>query len=113
MTLWLDAQFPPRLTRWLITTFHVQAHALRDVGLQGASDSRIFDAAFEAGAVLVTKDHDFLELRRQKSRAPRIVFLRDGNIPNSRLKSIWLKIWPSIRGRLEMGEDLIVLDVGA
>ena len=40
--------------------FAVEAIPVRDLGLREASDQKIFDAARLAGAVMMTKDVDFL-----------------------------------------------------
>ena len=40
--------------------FAVEAIPVRDLGLREASDQKIFDAARLAGAVVMTKDVDFL-----------------------------------------------------
>jgi len=33
MSLWLDAQLSPRLARWIVEHFAIQALPLRDIGL--------------------------------------------------------------------------------
>jgi len=40
VTFWLDAQLPPSLAAWLSSTFHVEAHSLRALGLRDADGSR-------------------------------------------------------------------------
>ena len=39
--------------------FHIEAHAVRDLGLREAKDPDIFNAARKAGAVVMSKDADF------------------------------------------------------
>ncbi len=51
-----------RVTHRISDTFGVAAHAGRDLGLQEAKDLAIFQAAREAGAVLMSKDSDFVLL---------------------------------------------------
>jgi len=60
MIVWIDAQLSPRIARWLSTRFGVDAIPVRDLGLREASDRRIFDAARSTGAVVMTKDVDFV-----------------------------------------------------
>jgi predicted nuclease of predicted toxin-antitoxin system len=60
--LWIDAQLSPALVRWVSDTFGVAAHAVRDLGLREAKDLGIFHAAREAGAVVMSKDSDFVLL---------------------------------------------------
>jgi predicted nuclease of predicted toxin-antitoxin system len=62
MILWIDAQLSPALAHWLSDTFGVTAHAVRDLGLRDAKDLTIFHAAREAGAVIMSKDSDFVLL---------------------------------------------------
>ena len=43
MTLWLDAQLPPALARWISEQpWGVDAVAVRELGLRDASDPEIF-----------------------------------------------------------------------
>ena len=60
MILWIDAQLSPALARWINETFGVAAYAVRDLGLREAKDLVIFHAAQEAGAVVMSKDSDFV-----------------------------------------------------
>ena len=53
MTFWLDAQLPPSLS----STFHVEAHSLRELGLRDAEDREIFRAASVQDAVVTSGGH--------------------------------------------------------
>ena len=55
MIVWVDAQLPLALAPWIEREFGIECRALRDVGLRGASDREIFNAA-NRGAVIMTKD---------------------------------------------------------
>lgn len=57
MKLWLDAQLPPQLTKWLTQEFAVEATAVRDLGLRDSSDAAIFQAARLADADSVPSPH--------------------------------------------------------
>ncbi len=70
MILWVDAQLSPALARWLSDTFGVTAHAVRDLGLRAAKDLPIFHAARQAGAVIMSKDSDFVLLLERLSPPP-------------------------------------------
>ena len=72
MILWIDAQLSPALARWLSDTFGVTAHAVRDLGLRDAKDLAIFHAAREAGAVLMSKDSDFVLLLERFGPSPQM-----------------------------------------
>ena len=62
MRLWLDAQLSPALAGWLRRELGVDAVAVRDLGLREAKDREIFQQAGEAGAIVMTKDSDFITL---------------------------------------------------
>jgi predicted nuclease of predicted toxin-antitoxin system len=71
MILWIDAQLSPALARWLSDTFGVTAHAVRNLGLRDSKDLPIFHAAREAGAVIISKDSDFVFLLERFGPRPR------------------------------------------
>ena len=62
MIVWVDAQLSPRTAQWLSERFAVEATPVRDLGLREASDQRIYEGARSAGAVVMTKDVDFVGL---------------------------------------------------
>ncbi|MEA3032247.1 MAG: hypothetical protein QOH86_263, partial [Sphingomonadales bacterium] len=59
MRFLVDAQLPPALCRWLEARGHAADHVF-ELGLHAASDAEIAAHAAETGAVLVSKDEDFL-----------------------------------------------------
>lgn len=73
MLVWLDAQLPPALAPWIITTFGIEAKSLRDIGLRDAKDRDIFLAARKAGAIVISKDSDFVELVQSLGAPPQVV----------------------------------------
>jgi predicted nuclease of predicted toxin-antitoxin system len=73
MNIWIDAQLPPTLARWLSDTFGVSATALRDLGLRDAQDTEIFDAARANFAVIMTYDSDFVDLVCRLGTPPQII----------------------------------------
>ena len=107
MILWIDAQLSPTLARWLSDTFGVTAHAVRDVGLRAAKDLPIFHAAREAGAVIMSKDSDFVLLLERLGPPPQILWVTCGNTSNARLREVLRKSFPEARARLEQGEPLV------
>jgi len=84
--LWLDAQLSPALAPWLRARFGLDVHAVRDLGLRDAEDVAIFQAARQAGAVILTKDADFPTLVERFGPPPRVLWLRCGNSSNARLR---------------------------
>lgn len=107
MILWLDAQLPPALAPWLSRRFDITATHVRDLGLRDAADRAIFAAAREAGAVVLTKDSDFVALVEREGAPPQIVWLTVGNTSNAALRDILDATWPSIAPLLEVGEPLV------
>lgn len=82
--VWVDAQLPPALARWLAGEFGVDARHVDEAGLLGAADPAIFAAARAGGAdVVVTKDDDFVRLLDQHGPPPQVVWVTLGNLRNA------------------------------
>ena len=104
MRFLIDAQLPPALARWLRDRGHEAEH-VADLGLLGASDVGIAARAEAGGAVLVSKDEDFLTLRLPDRFA--FLWLRCGNATNRALIA-WLDPrWPEIERLLTGGERFV------
>ncbi len=104
MRFLIDAQLPPGLCRWLEARGHQAAH-VHNIGLGAASDIEIVRRAETDGAVLISKDEDFLALRLSQRFV--LVWLRCGNVTNRALAS-WLdQRWASVEEMLSSGELLI------
>lgn len=109
MTLWLDAQLSPAVAGWLTATCGVARSPVRDLGLRDASDHDIFVASRRAGAIIVTKDADFVRLLERFGSPPQVVWVTCGNTSNARLRDLFAVTWPEIRELLEAGEALVEL----
>jgi predicted nuclease of predicted toxin-antitoxin system len=107
MILWLDAQLSPQLAPWLESKFGVATSAVRDLGLRDATDREIFAAAREAGAVVITKDRDFILLLAAQGPPPQVLWLTCGNTSNARLQAIFEALFPAALKLLEHGEPLV------
>lgn len=107
MTIWIDAQLSPVIASWLTSTFSVFASALRDVGLRDATDRKIFAEANAIGAVVMTKDSDFIKLLEELGPPPQIIWLTCGNTSNANLKQILSKTFAQAVSLLEDGEPLV------
>lgn len=107
MIVWLDAQVPPALAQWLTRRFGVGAVALRDLGLARGADLAVFRAARAAGAVVLTKDADFLRLLERLGPPPQVVWLTCGNTSNEALRSLLERLWPRAHALLAAGEPLV------
>ena len=105
--VWIDAQLPPALAGWLRDERQVDAHHVEDLNLRSASDRQIFASASEAGAVVMTKDSDFVSLVQQRGVPPQVVWLRLGNTSNRDLRRIVLSAWPGAAALLAGGEPLV------
>ncbi len=107
MIIWLDAQLSPNLAPWIQSTFGVETHALRDLNLRDATDEEIFKAAHKAGATVMTKDSDFINLFHQKGAPPQIIWLTCGNTSNGYLRTLLATALPKALPLLQAGEPLI------
>ena len=70
MKLWLDAQLSPEMASWITKALAIEAVPVRDIGLRDATDVQIFEAAKQAGVVLMTKDSDFSHLIQRLGPPP-------------------------------------------
>jgi predicted nuclease of predicted toxin-antitoxin system len=102
----LDAQLPPALARWLREAGH-EAQPVREIGLRDAEDESICAHALRTGAVVLTKDEDFVGLERGRGAAPVVVWLRVGNCSNAELRA-WLEPrLPGIMGLIAQGGRVV------
>jgi predicted nuclease of predicted toxin-antitoxin system len=109
MLVWLDAQLPPTLAYWMCNNLAVDAKVLRELGLRDATDTEIFARARSSGAVLISKDIDFVNLVQRLGPPPQIVWLTCGNVTNAHLKSVFARAWPSVANLLAAGERVVEL----
>jgi predicted nuclease of predicted toxin-antitoxin system len=107
MTLWIDAQLSPGIALWLRQHLGVEAVAVRDLGLREATDREIFLAARRAAAVVLTKDHDFVQLVNVHGPPPQVLWLTCGNTSNARLRKILTKTLISALAMLAVGEKMV------
>ena len=112
MTVWLDAQLSPRLSRWTAETFGVDCVHVRDLGLRRAEDAEVFHRAREAGTgtVVMTKDEDFVDLVERLGIPPQVLWVRCGNMSNARFKSVLLRTLPDAIVLLENRELVVEIN---
>lgn len=104
MKFLVDAQLPPALCGWLRERGHEAVHVF-EIGMIGASDTAIVERAEADGAVLVSKDEDFVTLRLPDRFA--FLWLRCGNATNRALAE-WLEArWERIEVLLKAGERFV------
>ena len=74
----LDLNLSFRLVDVLLPRFSGSRH-VRDFGLTGDDDERIWNLAKEEGFVIVTKDNDFLARALVRGHPPQVVHICVGN----------------------------------
>ncbi len=97
----MDNQLPAALARWLAAEGH-DAHHVLDLNLGQADDREVWRCACERGAVLITKDADFLD-RAVFVAGPQVVWLRLGNCRNPALLDAFASVLPHLLAELESG----------
>ncbi len=107
MTVWIDAHLSPALARWMSRNLGVDAYHVEDLDLRDSPDSDIFDAARKWGAIVVTKDRDFVELVRRRGPPPAIIWLTCGNTSTKALTGILSVTFGMARQLLEAGEAIV------
>jgi predicted nuclease of predicted toxin-antitoxin system len=101
----IDAQLPPGLARWLCDQGHVAEH-VSDVDLAAATDTTVWSRAVELGAVLVTKDEDFVAISERSSQGT-VAWLRFGNTTNRALIAKFEQSLPDLLAALSAGERIV------
>jgi len=94
------------LTRFLISLGHDAEH-VADIELASAPDSVIWRYAIDVGAVIITKDEDFLTLRTLHPDGPAIVWVRIGNTTRDTLLRTMQLAMPTIIAALQAGETVV------
>jgi len=105
----VDAQLPPALADYL-SKHGLPAQHVNRIGLGAATDAEIWAHAVGHGAVLVTKDEDFVQLARQSTGTTSVVWLRLGNITNRALRRALDPVLSEILSALEAGDRIIEID---
>lgn len=67
------------------------AYSLRDLGMRDAVDREIFDAARQAGIVVISKDSDSVDLVSRHGTPPRLLWVTCGNVTNKSLRAAFDK----------------------
>jgi predicted nuclease of predicted toxin-antitoxin system len=107
MIIWLDAQLSPLIASWIKFHFNIEAIPIRDLGLRDSEDIEIFNAARKSNVVIITKDHDFIDLISLYGKPPQIILLSCGNTSNDSLKIILNKSLESALQLIQSGESIV------
>jgi predicted nuclease of predicted toxin-antitoxin system len=109
LRVWVDAQLPPAMAGWLAAEPGVEAQHTFAIGLLGASDQQIWDAARDERVIVVSKDSDFVDLVQRHGPPPQIVWVTTGNATNTVLRELVRVAWPRAIPLLQAGEPLVEL----
>lgn len=112
MILWIDAQLSPHLAPWLTEHFELEAFSAGWLGLRDAKDHEIFAKAREEGAVVMTKDRDFVAILEREGPPPQVLWITMGNTSTEHLKGVFHKILKKALELIEQGEALVEIGDG-
>jgi predicted nuclease of predicted toxin-antitoxin system len=112
--IWLDAQLSPSIGSWLADSFEgIEVLAVQaDPEIRSAKDREIFELARSAGAVVMTKDRDFVELLERLGPPPQVIWLTCGNTSNRVMQGILRSAFPKALELLREGESLVEISDG-
>ncbi len=108
MRFLVDAQLSPRVADWLRLKGHVSDHVSTALGA-GVSDKAILDHAARLGAIIVSKDGDFVGLIEGGEGAPPLLRIKVGNAVNRVLLARFEAQWSRIESELSAGERVVEL----
>lgn len=106
MRFLIDAQLPPALAAYLISRGHEALH-VAELGMVSARDREIWNRAAEQGAVIVTKDEDFVTMQALGPQGPPVIWIRIGNVTKRALLRHLAAALPSVLTALERGETVV------
>ena len=106
MNFLIDAQLPPDLVLELSRRGHDAVH-VSDIGMIAAPDTEIWERALEEGRILLTKDRDFAEWAAVRRPAPRVVWIRTGNLSRAAQTEHLRRNWLRVETRLSEGARVV------
>lgn len=96
MKLLFDQNLSPRLVAALAHVFPGSLH-VRDLGLQSASDTEVWNAAGAHELTIVSKDADFRQRAFLLGPPPKVIWLKVGNVPTAAIQALLLAQADAIR----------------
>ena len=108
MKFLVDHQLPAALARFIRARGHEAEH-VRDIGLQEADDTTIWQHVVARGLVVVSKDEDFASFSTMPGTGAKLVWLRIGNCRKKVLLEAFGARLPAIVSMLEAGNTLVEL----
>jgi predicted nuclease of predicted toxin-antitoxin system len=110
--IWID-ELSPALAPWLSERFGVQGFSVQHLGHRDDTDTQIFAAARDAGAVVMTKDSDFLRLLEQHGPPPQVLWVTFCNTSNARMREVLEQTFSRAASMLAGGESLVEISDSA
>lgn len=97
---------PPALARFLAGAGHRADHVV-DLNLGSAKDGAIWNYALAEGAVVVTKDQDFVHLATLRAHGPQVLWVRLGNTSRAEVLHVFGRLLPSVLSALASGARVV------
>lgn len=107
MKLLFDQNISPKIVALMQSQFS-GSKQVRQIGLENASDSEIFEYAKSYHFSIVTFDSDFVDLSVVKGTPPKIIWLRTGNLSTNSISSLLHKNVTNIQIFLDSEETGIL-----
>jgi predicted nuclease of predicted toxin-antitoxin system len=104
----VDCQLPPALAHWLRDRGFEATHVF-ELGMGQASDRQIWESCSVNGAILASKDEDFLILATRPGDQGRLLWLRLGNCRTAALLCSLEESWPMVTAAFESGQRIVEL----
>lgn len=105
----LDETLSPKLALTLADLFNEIKH-VPEIGLKGAPDSRVWDAAkADAFDLLITIDRDFVEILAESGPPPKLVSIERADVKTVQLTALLRKHAVEILAMLESQRSTLVL----
>ncbi len=111
MKLLFDENLSPKLPRLLAALFPDSTH-VRDCGLKGSPDERVWEFARDHGFVLVSKDSDFYQRSLLFGAPPKLVWICIGNSTRGELFALLSQHQGAIAALDSAGEESTLILLG-
>jgi predicted nuclease of predicted toxin-antitoxin system len=99
MKLLFDENLSRRIVPFLQQSYPESTHVAL-VGLQAATDAKVWEFAKTHGHVIVTRDADFLDLSLQHGQPPKVIWLRTPNLSRAATLNVLISNQAVIEDRL-------------
>lgn len=109
MKLWLDVHIAPALVKWLEAQ-GLEAATFASEGWERHGDLSVFEALAQQGAVIVSKDRDFVDIVRRNGPPPQILWIRRGNCSSRSLIDLFEAEFDKAIAKLVAGASVVELE---